>query len=102
VKIAGDTLPGWKVPYAITITEIAGYTNADTVAFNINQRGETTPNTAGTNCMTVSLVADNNQQEQTSSFADATVPINTWLVPVIPSAGPGVALLSITIRYTID
>jgi hypothetical protein len=100
VKTGGETVWAWKVPYNITITEIASFTNANTVTFNIEQRAQITPNTAGTDCMSADQVADNDQQE-TTSFADATVPADTWLVCVVTSAGD-VSLFSVTIRFTID
>lgn len=95
----GETLPGWKVPYNITITEIAAYTDANTVTFNIEERGETTPNTAGTDAMASDLVADSDQQK-TTSFSNANFAANTWMVPVVSAAG-AVAFFSITVRYTI-
>lgn len=100
VKTGGETVWAWKVPYNLTITEIASFTNANTVTFNIEQRAQATPNTAGTDCMSADQVADNDQQE-TTSFADATVPADTWLVCVVTSAGD-VSLFSVTIRFTID
>jgi len=100
VKTGGETVWAWKVPYNITITEITGHTDANTVTYNIEQRAETTPNTAGTDCMSADQVADNDQQE-TTSFADATVPANYWLVCAVSAAGD-VARFCVTIRYTID
>lgn len=91
------SLSGWKVPNDITITEISAYTDANTCTFNLEERGETTPNTAGTDVMGSDLVADNNQQE-TSSFTNANIAKNTWLVPTISATGD-VSIFSITIRY---
>lgn len=92
----GD-LPGWKVPNNITITEISAYTDANTVTFNLEERGETTPNTAGTDVMSSDLVADNDQQE-TGTFSNATIDRNDWLVPTVSATGD-VAIFSITVRY---
>lgn len=100
IKTGGEIVWAWKVPYAITITEIAGYTDANTVTFNIEQRAQTTPGTAGTDCMSADQVADTDQQE-TTSFADATVPIDTWLTCVVSAAGD-VTRFCVTIRFTID
>lgn len=91
------TLPGWKVPFNITIIELSAYTDANTCTFNIEERAETTPNTAGTDVMASDLVADNDQQEQTS-FSNATIDINDWLVPTISATGD-VSIFSITVRY---
>lgn len=95
----GD-LPGWKVPYDITIIEIASFTDANTTTFNIEERAEATPNTAGTDAMSADQVADNNQQE-TISFSNAGFARNTWMVPNVSATGD-VALLSITVRYIKD
>lgn len=98
---ASDGFGLWKTPYAITITEIAAFTNTGTCTFNIEQRAETTPNTAGTDILTADIVADNDQQESTS-FNDATVPIDTWLYFAASAAASGPQKLTVTIRYTID
>jgi len=90
-----------KLAKAITITEIAGFTNTGTVTFNIEQRGETTPNTTGTDVLSADLVADNDQQESTS-FNDATVPANTWLYYSASAAASGPQRLTVTIRYKVD
>lgn len=94
--IAGE-LCGWKIPNNITITEIAAYTDANTTTFNLEERGEATPNTSGTDVMAADLVADNDQQEQTS-FSNADIDRNAWLVPSISATGD-VSIFSITVRY---
>jgi hypothetical protein len=91
------TLPGWKIPFDITIIEISAYTDANTVTFNLEERAETAPNTAGTDAMSSDLVADNDQQEQTS-FSNAGFAKDTWAVPTISATGD-VAIFSITVRY---
>ena len=95
--VTGD-LPGWKVPFALTITDISSYTDANTTTFNIEERVEATPNTAGTDAIGSDLVADNNQQE-TQSFTNADFAADTWMVPTISATGD-VAIFSITITYT--
>lgn len=92
----GD-LPGWKVPYNITLLELSSFTDANTTTFNLEERAETTPNTAGTDVLASDQVADNDQQEATS-FSNAAIAKDTWLVPSISATGD-VALLSITVRY---
>ena len=98
---AADAFGIVKVPSAITITEIAAFTNTGTATFNVEQRAEATPNTAGTDCMTADIVADTDQQEQTS-FADATVPANTWLYFAASAVSGGAKKLTLTIKYTVD
>lgn len=90
-------LPGWKVPFNITIIELSAYTDANTCTFNIEERAETTPNTAGTDIMGSELVADNDQQE-TATFSNAAIDKNDWLVPTISATGD-VSIFSITVRY---
>ncbi len=90
-------LPGWKVPFAITIIEIASYTDANTTTFNIEERAEATPNTAGTDALAADQVGDTNQQEATS-FSNAGFAANTWMTPVISATGD-VAIFSISVRY---
>ncbi len=91
------SLSGWKVPNDITITEISAYTDANTVTFNLEERAETTPNTAGTDVIGSDLVADTNQEE-TSTFTNATIAKNSWLVPTISATGD-VSIFTISVRY---
>lgn len=95
--VTTGALPGWKVPNNITITEISAYTDANTTTFNLEERAETTPNTAGTDVMGSDLVADNDQQE-TGTFSNAAIDRNDWLVPTVSATGD-VAIFSITVRY---
>jgi hypothetical protein len=57
---------------AVTLQEIGCSTDTGTVTIQFDKRGETTPNTSGTNALTSSLVCDNNRQES-STFTSATV-----------------------------
>jgi hypothetical protein len=97
VKTGGEVLPGWKIPYGITITEISSYCDANTVTFNIEEREETTPNTSGVVVLSSSQIANSTQQKATS-FSNAVFAKDTWMVPVISAAGD-VSLFSITVRY---
>lgn len=90
-------LPGWKVPYDITIVDISSFTDANTTTFNIEERVMATPNTAGTDAISSDQVADNNNQV-TTSFTNAVFSKDTWAVPTISATGD-VATLSITMRY---
>ena len=92
-----QALPAWKVPYNITLLEIAAYTDANTTTFNIEERAATTPNSAGTDAISSDLVADNNQQ-LTSTFSNASFAKGTWVTPTISATGD-VAIFSITIKY---
>lgn len=90
--------PGWKVPNNITVTEVAAYTNTGTVTFNLEERAETTPNTAGTDLIGSDLVADDDQQE-TGTFSNATLDRNDWLVMNVTSITGDPTIFSVTIRY---
>lgn len=95
--LTGD-LPGWKVDNNITVTEVAAYTNTGTVTFNLEERGEATPNDAGTDLMGSDLVADTDQQE-TGTFSNAALDRNDWLVPTVTSISGDPTLFGVTIRY---
>lgn len=89
---------GWKVENNITITEVAAYTNTGTVTFNFEERGETTPNTAGTDVMTSDLVADTDQQE-TGTFSNAGIARDAWLILNVTSITGDPTIFGVTIRY---
>lgn len=89
---------GYKVPNNITVTEVSAYTNTGTVTFNLEERAETTPNTAGTDVMTSDLAADSDQQE-TGTFSNAAIDRNDWLVPAVTSITGDPTIFSITVRY---
>lgn len=80
-----------------TITKVAAYTDAGTVTFNIEERGETTPNTAGTDVMTSDLVADTDNQS-TTTFSNATVLRDTWLMLNITSITGDPTSFGVTVR----
>lgn len=90
-------LPGWKVPFDITIVDISSFTDANTTTFNIEERALATPNSAGTDAMASDQVADNDNQV-TTSFSNAVFSKDTWAVPTISATGD-VAIFSISVRY---
>ena len=65
---------------AVTLQEIGCSTlpATSTVTIQFDKRSETTPNTAGTNALTSSLVCDDNRQES-STFTSAGVAVNEVL-----------------------
>lgn len=89
---------GWKVDNNITVIEVAAYTNTGTVTFNLEERAEATPNTAGTDLMGSDLVADTDQQE-TGTFSNATLDRDDWLVPTVTSISGDPTIFTITVRY---
>jgi len=88
---------GIEMPNNYTITKVSAYTNSGTVTFNIEERGETTPNTAGTDVMTSDLVADNDKQV-TTTFSNADVIRNNYLTLVVTSITGDPTIFGVTVR----
>ena len=59
-------------PSAVTLQRVACSTDVGTVTIQFDERAEATPNTAGTNSLTSSLVCDTDSQV-TTSFNDAVI-----------------------------
>jgi hypothetical protein len=82
---------------ATTLTRIWCSTDTGSVTIQFDERAEATPNTAGTNTMTSSLVCDTDTQA-TTSFSDATiaaeVPWNLQMTAV--SGTPGVLRIHVS------
>ncbi len=95
---SGQPMVSYKVESNITIVKVSSYTDASTVTFNLEERVATTPNTAGTDAMASDLVADTDQQEQTS-FTNAGFAKNTWIRPTISAVGGDVSEFGITVWY---
>jgi hypothetical protein len=99
---ATDVIPICYLGDAATIIAIRSVTDAGTVSFNIEQRGKFTPATAGTDCMTADQAADTTGEETTSSFADATVPADNWLVYAASATTGSPTKIWVSVEYTID
>ena len=95
-----DGIPKWKFANAVTITEISCTTDAGTATLNIEERGETTPNTAGTDVLTSDIVCDSDQQESTT-FSNAAIAADVWNAITI-SASATATDVNITIYYTLQ
>lgn len=95
--ITAGSFGGIKMSDNYTILEVAAYTNTGTVTFNVEERGQTTPNTTGTDVMTSDLVADNNQQE-TSTFSNSAIAKDNWLVLTIVSITGDPTIFNVTVR----
>lgn len=59
-------------PQAVTIQEVHCSTDVGTATIQLDERVKTTPNTAGTNVLTASLVCDTGD-ESTTSFSNAAI-----------------------------
>jgi len=91
----------WEFPSAITISEIACSTDTGTATIQLDERARVTPNTAGTNVLTSSLVCDNDSQVSstfTNAGIAADVPLNLQVTAV--ASTPGV--VRVHLQYTID
>lgn len=82
-----DDNPQWLAPHAMTITRVDCSTNTGTVTIQLEERTLTTPNSAGTDILTSSLVCDSNN-ETTTSFDNASIAANA-LVSLTVSAFTG-------------
>jgi len=91
-----EDLVGYKIPWDATIIEISSYTDNNTTTFNIEERGESTPNSAGTDALAADQVADTNG-EQATSFSNADFTEGTWITPSISTTGD-VARFSIAVK----
>ena len=91
----------WEFPSAITITEVVCSTDTGTVTIQLDERARATPNTAGTNVLTSSLVCDSDSQS-TTGFSNAgiaaDVPLNLQVSAVASSPG----VVRVHVQYTID
>lgn len=91
----------WKFATAITITRISCDTDVGTVTIQLDERGETTPNSAGTDVMSSTLVCDTNNQA-TTSFANAGIAADAPLNVDIDATASSPTQLRIHVDYTID
>ena len=94
--VTGD-LPGWKVPFGITVISVSAYTDANTTTFNLEERAAATPNVAGTNLFAADMVAVSTALDSTS-FTNPGFANNTWMVPAISATGD-VSIFGVTVEY---
>lgn len=88
---AGDTnMAQIKFATPVTITRISCSTNVNTATIQFDERGEATPNTAGTDVMSGTLACDTDDQS-TTSFANAGIaadaPLNLQIASVTGQPG---------------
>jgi hypothetical protein len=82
-----------------TITKFWCDTDTATVTVNLEERAETTPNTAGTDVATSDVVCDTNSQ--TASLSNTGIDLNDPLAVMISAAGAA-GVVNIHVRYTVD
>lgn len=88
-----------KFPSAVTLARLSCSTNTGTASINFDERGETTPNTAGSNVLSAALACDSDSQT-TSTFSDAAIAANAPLnLQVTATSGtPGVVRVHLEFR----
>lgn len=90
-----------KFPTAVTITRVSCSTDTGTATIQFDERAEATPNTAGTNVMTSSLVCDSDSQA-TTSFSNATIAAEVPMNLQITATASSPTMLRIHVEYTKD
>ena len=98
---ADDALLQPKAPVALTINRVSCSTDAGTVTIQLDERVETTPNTAGTDIMTSTLVCDNNM-EATTSFANAGIAVDNLMSLDVDATTGSPSIVRVHIDYTVD
>lgn len=97
-----DAILQWETAVAITITEVTCSTDAGTVTIQLDERVATTPNTAGTDIMSSTLVCDTNEQA-TSAFANAGIAAGALISLDVDATAAGQdETLRVHIKYTKD
>lgn len=96
---ASDEIPISFFSNAATISEITGQTDvaSSTVAFNVEIRSETSPNSAGTDAMASDLTATDSMASQTTIANSPTT--NTWLVYSASAISGSPTKLWVTVRF---
>ena len=96
-----DALVQHKFPLAVTISRISCTTDTGTATIQFDERGETTPNTAGTDVMSSALVCDTNN-EATTSFGNAGIAADAVLSLDIDAVASTPGVVRIHIDYSFD
>lgn len=88
-------------PQAVTIQEIHCSTDVGTVTIQLDERVKTTPNTAGTNVMTASLVCDSDDQS-TTAFDNAGIAADAPVNLQITATATSPTIVRIHVQATRD
>jgi len=100
--VAADIFQIGKLHDAITFVKVGAVTDAGTVTFNIEYRGEMTPDVAGTDILTADLVGDATGETTTTFDASGAVAADKWLYAVVTSVATSPAWVQLWAEYTID
>ncbi len=97
-----DVFPIWQFEHAVTITKVTGTIRGGTsFTFNIEERPGTTLNSSGTDVMTSDLAADQGG-ETTTTFSNASIAADAFLVLAASALSGTVNQVVIRIDYTVD
>ncbi len=99
--VGDDAIIQHKFPSAVTITRISASTDTGIVYFQLDERAEATPNTAGTDVLSSSLAADSNS-EASASFANAGIAADVPLSLDVDTVSGSPTVLRIHIDYNFD
>jgi hypothetical protein len=94
--------PFFHTPVAITVTAIFGETDTGTVDLKMYWRPEGAAFAGGTAIEDTALVADDDEQRQTSGFEDATIPAGSYVVLVTSAVADSPTKLTAGIEFTVD
>jgi hypothetical protein len=101
--VTGDTNKiQWYFPTAVTLTRVAcSISGTTSITIQLDERAEATPNTAGTDVMSGTLVCDADSQT-TTSFSNATIAARVPLNLQLTAANGTPTSLRVHLEYTID
>lgn len=89
----------WQYARPATLDRVRCSTDVGTVTINLDKRGQTTPNTAGTNAMSTTMACDTNS-EIVSSFSSASVATNEVLNLQITATTGSPTVVRIHVHHT--
>lgn len=100
--VAADSFPIAFLADAVSFVKVRGITDVGTVTFNIEFRGENTPDAVGTDILTSDLVADATGEETTTFDSSGDVVAERWLNCNVTSVATAPTKVWISLEYTID
>lgn len=101
-QLTNDGFVQFKFPNNVTIQRVScSAANASTVTIRLDERAETSPNSAGSIVMSSDLVCDSNSQI-TTSFSDNAIATNAILNMDIITRSGSTPALRIHVEYTIN
>lgn len=98
-----DNILSKGFPLPITITEVGCSTDTATTTFQMDERNENTPNTAGTAVLSAYITCGNATTATTTSFANAGIAANSLLsLSDIATTTGTPNVLRVTVKFTWD